>query len=78
MLGPFTVRVKRSDMKRYGAMFTFLASRAVHIEVTHSLDTNSFIQAPRRLIACRENVRQMRSDNGSNFVGGRAGIVESI
>ena len=56
MFGPFTVRVKRSDMKRYGAMFTCLASRAVHIEVTHSLDTVSFNQALRRLIARRGNV----------------------
>ena len=78
MFGPFTVRVKRSDMKRYGAMFTCLASRAVHIEVTHSLDTDSFIQALRRLFACRGNVRQIRSDNGSNFSWIRAGIVENI
>ena len=35
----------------------------------HSLDTDSFIQALRRLIARRGNVRQIRSDNGSNFVG---------
>ena len=69
MFGPFTVRVKRSDMKRYGAMFTCLASRAVDIEVTHSLDTDSFTQALRRLIACRGNVRQICSDNGSNCVG---------
>ena len=69
MFGPFIVTVKRSNMKRYGAMFTCLASRAVHIEVTHSLDTDSFIQALRRLIACRGNVRQICSDNGSNFVG---------
>ena len=37
MFGPFTVRVNRIDMKRYEAIFTSLASRVVHIEVTHSL-----------------------------------------
>ena len=78
MLGPFTVRVKRSDMKRYGAMFTCLASRAVHIEVTHSLDTDSFIQALRRLIARRGNVRQIRSDNGSNFVGAEQELLKTF
>ena len=69
MFGPFMIKVKRSDVKRYGAMFTCLASRAVHIEITHSMDTDSFIQSLRRLIARRGNVRLIRSDNGSNFVG---------
>ena len=31
---PFTVRVKRSYMKRYRAMLTCLPSRAAHAEVT--------------------------------------------
>ena len=69
IFGPFTVRIKRRDMERNGAMSTCLASRAVHIEVTYSLDTDSFIQALRRLTARRGNVRQIHSDNGSNFVG---------
>ena len=44
-------------------MFKCLSSRVVHIETT------SFIQALRRLINRRGNVRMIRSDNGTNFVG---------
>lgn len=69
MFGPFIVKERRSELKRYGAIFTCLSSRAVHIEVTHSLDTDSFIQALRRFIARRGKIRSILSDNGSNFLG---------
>ena len=49
--GPILVKQKRSHVKRYGCFFTCLASRAVHIEIAHSLDTDSFIDALRRFIA---------------------------
>ena len=68
MFGPFTVKQRRSTVKRYGAMFTCMACRAVHIEVTFSLDTDFFILALRRLVARRGN-RSIYSDNGSNFIG---------
>ena len=29
--GPFTIKERRSELKRYGALFTCMASRAVHI-----------------------------------------------
>ena len=45
-----------------------MACRAVHIEVTFSLDTDFFILALRRLVARRGN-RSIYSDNGSNFIG---------
>ena len=48
MFGLFKVKVKQSEVKRYGAMFTFLASRAVHIEVSNSMTTDSFIQSLRK------------------------------
>ena len=40
MFGPFKIKVKQSEVKRYGAMFTCLASRAVYIEVSHSVTTD--------------------------------------
>ena len=68
MFGSFTLK-QRITVKRYGAMFTCMASRAVHIEVTFSLDTDSFILALQRLVAWQGNIRSIYSDNGSNFTG---------
>ena len=66
---PFFVRQKRGMVKRYGAIFTCLAVRAVHLEISYTLDTDSFILALRRFIARRGQVKEIRSDNGSNFTG---------
>ena len=67
--GPFFVRRGRGQEKRYGAIFTCLASRAVHLEVAESLSTDSFLCALRRFIARRGQVKRIRSDHGTNFVG---------
>ena len=55
-----------------GAMYTFLSSRAVHIEVVYSLSTDSFIMSLRRFVGHKSNIRMIRSDNGPNLVGGSA------
>ena len=49
-------------------MFTCINSHAVHIEVTLSLDTDSFMQALRRMIARRGNIRTIYSESVSNFI----------
>jgi hypothetical protein len=67
--GPYEVIQKRSHVKRYGVLFTCMTSRAVHIEVAYSLTTDSYINALCRFIARRGQVRRMRSDNGTNFIG---------
>ena len=69
MFSLFIIKQRRSEVKQYGAMLTCMNTRAVHIEITHSLDTDSFIQAFRRMIARRGNIRTISSDNGSNFIG---------
>ena len=76
--GPFQVRRCRSLVKRYGVIFTCLTIRAVHIEVVHSLDTDSFLLALRRFIARRGQVEEIRSDNGTNFTSGERELRESI
>ena len=50
------------------ATFMRMNSCGVHIEVTHSLDTDSYMIALRQMIARRGNVRTIYSDNGSNFI----------
>jgi len=46
-----------------------LNCRAVHIEVADTLETDSFIMALRRFIGIRGDVREIRSDWGTNLVG---------
>ena len=65
-------------MKRYGTVFTCLVNRAVHIEVASSLESSSFIQVLRHFIARRGSVREMRSDNGADFVGARNELLHAI
>ena len=67
--GPWYVKEGRREVKRYGALFTCMASRAIHIEVAHSMETDSFLQALRRLVSRRGLIRELRSDQGTNFVG---------
>lgn len=76
--GPWYVREGRKELKRYGVLFTCVVSRAIHLEVTNSLETDSYINALRRFICRRGPVRQMRSDNGSNFIGARRELKEAL
>ncbi|XP_070550706.1 uncharacterized protein [Ptychodera flava] len=76
--GPFEIKRGRSTVKRYGVLFTCLSIRAVHIEVAHSLDTDSCINALRRFAARRGPVRKMRSDNGTNLIGAKRELKEGI
>ena len=76
--GPFAVRRGRSNAKRYGILVTCLSIRAIHIEVAHSLDTESFINALRRFVSRRGTPEEIRSDNGGNFVKGEKELREAI
>ena len=64
--GPVQVKFGRSTVKQYGCIFTCLAMRAVHLEVVHTLNNDSFLAAISRFIARRGIPAQIFSDNGNN------------
>ena len=78
VFGPFYIKEGRKTLKRYGLIFTCLASRAVHLETLNSMEADSFISALRRFINRRDKVRELRSDQGTNFVGAKNELDRSL
>lgn len=73
--GPFIVKRARSEIKRWGCIFCCFQTRAVHLEMLDSMDTDSFINAFRRFIARRGLPAKVYSDNGTNFVGAQRALI---
>ena len=67
--GPILVKSGRSQLKRYGCIFSCFTTRAIHIEMLRSMDTDSMINALRRFMSRRGDPKKIWSDNGSNYVG---------
>ena len=68
----------RKRAKRYLCLFTCFTSRAVHLEMAFSLDTDSFLNAFYRMSARRGLPEEVVSDNGTNFVGGERELRELV
>ena len=54
--------------KRWGAIFTCLTSRAVHLELVYDMSTLAFMKAFTRFTSTRGTPTSMLSDQGKNFV----------
>lgn len=76
--GPLEVVVGRRHEKLYGALFTCLVTRAIHLEMPHSLTADSFIAAFRRFANRRGMPAVVYSDNGTNLVAGEKEMREAI
>lgn len=68
----------KTRAKRYLCLFTCLATRAVHLEMAYSLDTDSFINAFTRMTSRRGMLTYVISDNGTNFVGAERELRELV
>ncbi|XP_058128695.1 uncharacterized protein LOC131292964 [Anopheles ziemanni] len=76
--GPITVAVGRRREKRWGVLFTCMTVRAVHIELAHSLSTESCLMAIRRFVAERGYPTEFLSDCGTNFVGAARALTSEV
>ena len=79
--GPLFVRgmVRHEVVKLYFAVFTCAVTRALHLEVVSSQNTEDFIKAYRRFSARRGKPLSILSDNAKNFKGAaRTLAVEGV
>ena len=67
-VGLFVIKLTRKmTAKHYLCLFTCASTRAVHLEVAYSLDTDNFLNGFSRMAARRGKPEVMISDNGTNF-----------
>ena len=60
--GPILTKLARKEFKRYGCIFTCLCSRAVHLEMSYDLSTDSFLSCLARFTARRGRPSEIMSD----------------
>ncbi|XP_033097261.1 uncharacterized protein LOC117101394 [Anneissia japonica] len=74
--GPMTVKVRRSQEKRWGIIFKCLTTKAVHLEIIRNMNTDEFIMAFRRFVSRRGVPKELHSDCGTNFKGAERELHE--
>ncbi|XP_058456399.1 uncharacterized protein LOC131433814 [Malaya genurostris] len=76
--GPQQVVLGRRVEKRWGVLITCLTVRAIHIEIAHSLTTDSCIMAIRNFMSRRGIPLEIYSDRGTNFIGAERELKEAL
>ena len=70
-IGPFHIAENSSTTKQYICLFTCFTTRAMHLETTESLTTDSCVTALRRFIARRGSPQRILLDNATYFIGAK-------
>ena len=78
IFGRFAVKYGRSEIKRFGCLFTCFGSRVVHVEKLDCKDTDSLISDFRRFVVRRGQPHTVYSDLGTNLVGSHRELTESM
>ncbi|PFX18078.1 EGF-like module-containing mucin-like hormone receptor-like 1 [Stylophora pistillata] len=78
--GPFYTVQRRGKprQKRWLCLFTFLETRAVHLEMAWGLDTDTFLNAFARFTSRRGVPKEVTSDRGTNFLGAEGELKKLV
>lgn len=76
VFGPFTAKNRQTLMKRYGLIPTCMASRAIRLEILSDITTDPLINGLRRFVGRNGPTRQIRCDQGTNFVGAQNEMID--
>ena len=76
--GPMTVKIGRRTEKRWGVVFKCMTTRAVHLDLLESMDTDALLMSFRRFVARRGKPYELLSDCGTNFKGTEAELKEAF
>ena len=68
----------KSKQKRYLCLFVCNETRAVHLEMAYSLETDGFLMALCNFTARRGRIKSLTCDNGTNFRGAERELRELI
>ena len=76
--GPLHVKIGRRVEKRWGVIYTCLATRAVHLDKAYSMTQDAFINSERRFVSVRGRPAEIWCDNGSNLRAGDRELFEAL
>ncbi|XP_062538159.1 uncharacterized protein LOC134206454 [Armigeres subalbatus] len=77
--GPFQIKQsgrKSVTVKGYLCVFVCLVTKSLHLELVSDMTTAAFIAALQRFVSRRGLIRELHSDNGSNFRGAKSELNE--
>ncbi|XP_054259737.1 uncharacterized protein LOC128984443 [Macrosteles quadrilineatus] len=80
--GPFNVKLypvrRLQHIKVYLCLFICMTTKAIHLEVVTDLTADAFLASLTRFISRRGLVRNLHSDNATNFVGAARQLRKTI
>ncbi|XP_065094204.1 uncharacterized protein LOC135714762 [Ochlerotatus camptorhynchus] len=76
--GPFMIILGRRLEKRWVLLATCLTTRAIHLQIVHTMTTDSCIMALRNVMARRGVPAVIYSDRGTNFQGASKELEEAM
>ena len=75
--GPITSKFYEAELKD-GTAYLRLTTRAVHLEVCETLETDTFISRLERFVKRRGYLTVITSDSGTNFKGAERELKEVL